>query len=465
MKLLPKLTIALVAVMSIILAVNGSLRVRRETRHYETERRREHDAIARSLGVAVAGVWSSQGRAPAMQAIDDVNRHITNIDIRWLDDGNGATVSAAEIAVARPGEPIFKVVRGETSHWYTYVVVDVGGVRRGAIELSEEPANELEFARRNIIDTIESAAALAILAAILAYVLGRWLVGVPVGSLTAKARRIARGDFSGPLELARRDEFGELAEELNRMCERLTRTIDQLRHADRLATVGKLASGIAHELGTPLNVVSARAEMIAQGDTSAIESQAYAKAIGAAAERMTGIIRQLMQFARRSGPAQSVGDVRRIAADAVALLEPLASKRKVRVALTASTSDVRANVDAGQLQQVVTNLVMNAVQALKDGGDVHVTCELVEAEPPADVVAADGSYVCLRVDDDGPGMTEEIVARVFEPFFTTKGVGEGTGLGLAVSYGIVRDHGGWMRAESSPGRGSSFFVYLPGLPS
>jgi len=245
------------------------------------------------------------------------------------------------------------------------------------------------------------------------------------------------------------------------MCDRLNTTLEQLRHADRLATVGKLASGIAHELGTPLNVVSARAKMIADGETTTDESQSYASVIVGAADRMTKIIRQLLQFARRRGPEKRAGDVYELARESLSLLQPLAKKHDVSLELDEAGRGTTLRVDAGQLQQVITNLVMNAIQAMPRGGSVRISCSRELATPPADLGGSEQRYVCVRVDDDGEGIPVDALPHVFEPFFTTKDVGEGTGLGLAVSYGIVRDHGGWIAVVSKGGSGSSFRVYLP----
>src|SRR5262249_42066859 len=153
--------------------------------------------------------------------------------------------------------------------------------------------SEQAYVRTTILDTALTTMLLALVSAALAAGLGAWLVGRPMQSLTEKARRVGRGDFSGPLHLEARDELGELSREMNTKCERLVRAneqiareaaarivaLEQLRRADRLMTVGKLASGIAHELGTPLNVVVARASMIADGETTPEESTAFSRII------------------------------------------------------------------------------------------------------------------------------------------------------------------------------------------
>jgi signal transduction histidine kinase len=123
-----------------------------------------------------------------------------------------------------------------------------------------------------------------------------------------------------------------------------------------------------------------------------------------------------------------------------------------------------AQVDAGQIEQVITNLVMNAVQAMPGGGQVVTAVGPCHAKPPAGHAGGAGEYLCLSVTDEGTGIVEEHRQHVFEPFFTTKDVGEGTGLGLAIVYGIIAEHGGWIDVTSELGKGSCFSVYLPKVP-
>lgn len=470
MKIIPKLTAALVLGTCVILGVNGCMRVRRERRFFEADRIRDHEMVGRSLEVAAAAVWKADGEAAAIQAIDAVSRHSRSFGIRWIPflPGHAADVDLdpARVATLTAGEPV-TVTRAQ-GVWEgalkTYVALDADGARRGVIELSEPPDAANLFLRNVIVETVVMALALTIVSALLSFLMGQWLVGAPVRILSEKARRIGRGDFSGAVTLPQNDELTDLAREINAMCDRLVMTLDQLRHADRLATVGKLASGVAHELGTPLNVVGARARMVAGGETTLDESREYAGIIVGATERMTATIRQLLQFARPSGPNKAPHDVRKLVAEAVELLRPLARKVQAELTLASSNADATANVDAGQIQQVVTNLVMNAIQAMPRGGVVELNVQKVRATPPGEPNRPDrpeGEYLCLRVRDQGEGITPENMPRIFEPFFTTKDVGAGTGLGLAVSYGIIRDHGGWIAVESKVRAGAMFSVYLP----
>jgi signal transduction histidine kinase len=250
---------------------------------------------------------------------------------------------------------------------------------------------------------------------------------------------------------------------MNAMCSRLASVLQQLRHADRLATVGKLASGIAHELGTPLNVISARAAMIASGEALPNETADYAHVISGAAHRMTSIIRQLLQFARKKEAQKAQRDVRGLVRDAVDLLRPLSEKQRVSLVVdtTAPAVDATAAVDAAQLELVVTNLVMNSIQAMPQGGVVSVSVRRETTRPPWQVEDSDAEYLCIRIQDEGDGIAPEHLPHIFEPFYTTKGIGDGTGLGLSVSYGIIEEHRGWIAVDSKPDCGSIFSVFVP----
>lgn len=462
MKIVPKLTFALVAGMCIVLGINGYIRVTRETQALEGERLRRHAVVARAVRTAVRATWKVDGEEAALAALDATVARHGQIDASWVPVGSSELRHLDAAARARaPGDPVTTIDRSvDPAIWYTYVPVDIGGVRRGEIELAETATSDRENAHGIVSETVKTAVGLTALSAVIAFVLGHWIVGRPVRTLAQKAQRIGRGEFDGPVELHSHDELDDLAREMNAMCERLETTIDQLRHADRLVTVGKLASGVAHELGTPLNVVSARAEMILAGRTSIDESREYARVIATAAERMTAIISQLLQFARRKNVQRDARDVAALVRDTADLLRPLAKRRSIEIDVDAGSAG-EASVDAGQLQQVVTNLVMNAIQASKEGGRVNVSVTETTESPPVDIGGPRREGVSIRVEDDGAGIPPEHLRRIFEPFFTTKEVGEGTGLGLAVSYGIVRDHGGWITVQSKVGMGSTFTAFLP----
>jgi signal transduction histidine kinase len=255
------------------------------------------------------------------------------------------------------------------------------------------------------------------------------------------------------------DRLDAARERADDEAEKRIRAVEQLRHADRLRTVGTLASGIAHELGTPLNVIAMRAKMIATKEVPLEEAPDNAKVIVGQTERVTKIVRQLLDFARRRAPQRAEIDVRELAEHTGHLLAPLAKKTNVAIDL-APGEPVHAKVDSAQIEQAITNIVMNGVQAMPEGGKLTIAVSTTEAAPPE---TPDMPKKCalIEISDTGIGMSEENLARISEPFFTTKEVGLGTGLGLSVTHGFLQDHGGWMTAESTLGRGTTFKVYLP----
>jgi signal transduction histidine kinase len=356
-------------------------------------------------------------------------------------------------------------------------VRDQGGTLLGAIEVAESLEIRKGYLRSSVTGTLVATLGMVMVSGVVAPVLGVWLVGRPLRLLTLKAQRVGNGDLGGPLDLPQRDEIGLLATEVNAMCDRLAeanarseseaqarfRALEQLRHADRLITIGRLAAGIAHELGTPLNVIAGRAKMLRRGDVDATVAQDYLAAISEQAERTTSIIRQLLDFARRRGPRMTRADLRAVVVAITKLVEPLARRKQVELRATSSDA-VTARADATQLEQVVSNLVVNAIQACGERGTVELSWGITERT--VDDSRSDAPRCAfVRVSDDGHGMSYETMQHVFEPFFTTKDVGQGTGLGLSVAHGIVQDHGGEIGVESTPGRGSSFTVFLPLVPA
>src|ERR1051325_405330 len=255
------------------------------------------------------------------------------------------------------------------------------------------------------------------------------------------------------------------------MCERLSeeqdaraRATEQLRHADRLTTVGKLASGLAHELGTPLNVVSGRAKLIADREVEGQDVVDSARVVAEQADRMTALIRQLLDFARPRALRPAPLNVTTLAARVCQLVATIARKAGVTLVAPPPDDALRIEADDGQLTQVLTNLIVNAIQAMDPTGapgTVEVIARTVDQVPPPYVGGPEQTWMAIEVRDNGAGMDDATRERIFEPFFTTKQVGDGTGLGLSVSWGIVREHGGWIDVSSELNKGSTFTVYLP----
>ncbi|HSR97365.1 MAG TPA: HAMP domain-containing sensor histidine kinase, partial [Kofleriaceae bacterium] len=340
--------------------------------------------------------------------------------------------------------------------------------RDGGLEIQQSLEPFDAYVRDSLRNQVIGSIAAVAIAGILALALGVVFIGRPISKLASKARRVGTGDLSEPLHLRQRDELGELANEINVMCERLAdeqsqraRATEQLRHADRLTTVGKLASGLAHELGTPLNVVSGRARLIAEKEVEGSDAIDSARIVAEQADRMTALIRELLDFARPRAPRPAPVNVTTLASRVCQLVATIARKANVELVPPAPDDALRIEADDGQLTQVLTNLVVNAIQAIGDRGTVSLSTRTVDQAPPPYVGGSAQTWMTISVRDTGPGMDKPTRERIFEPFFTTKQVGEGTGLGLSVSWGIVREHGGWIDVASELNKGSTFTVYLP----
>jgi signal transduction histidine kinase len=233
--------------------------------------------------------------------------------------------------------------------------------------------------------------------------------------------------------------------------------VEQLRHAERLNVIGTMAAGVAHELGTPLTVIAGGAELVEDGDLSGDRLREVGAKIRSQTQRMSVIIQHLLDFGRRGGGNRVAADLNAVARGAVELMATTARKQRVTIRTELGAAPLGAHVNVPEIEQVLSNLLLNAVQASR-GGDVVVS---TRREERADAGGRPHALGAIAVEDQGHGIAQDDLPRIFDPFFTTKGVGEGTGLGLSVSYGIVRDHGGAIEVDSALGRGTRFTVLLP----
>ena len=487
MRLALKLVVVFTAGNVILAVLYGYLAMRHEVDQFHEEATAEAETLGHAMEDVLADTWRSTGHQGVLQFVrkaNDGQPHHSRIRWVWFDSPPGDPYSPAAGPERLTTVTIEQHLAIEgagpegTPYLHIYWPVALSAPRQGGLEFSR-PMTELEQNKTGVIRrTGLLIGGMAMLSGLLATVLGVRLIGRPLRQLTEKTRRIAAGDLHGPLHLRRGDELAELADSLNAMCEQLAESqeatgreaaariaaMEQLRHADRLKTVGRLASGIAHELGTPLNVVSGRAELIASGKLVGNEIAESAAAIKAGAEKMAGIIRQLLDFARANTPHKAPVDLRQIVSQTVDLLRALAEKRKAQLCFVAGGDPSVAEVDAAQIQQVLTNLIVNAIQAMPAGGKVDIHVGRQTARAPGSRDDRQDAYFAIEVRDYGVGIAAENMEHLFEPFFTTKGIGEGTGLGLSIAYGIVQEHGGWIDVTSRPDEGSSFTVFLPAGP-
>jgi signal transduction histidine kinase len=481
MKLTRKLTIALACAILVVLGLDATLEVQRKAQLFEGSIRRDTQLLARTIAASAARVWQTAGETQARDLVQNANQQESDVSIRWvsLQAPEGPKRPEVPAEIIRPlGAAGAVTIRwrapGETTDsLYTYSPISIPLPER-MIEVRESLEPERAYVRHTVLRGAITTAVLVALCAGVAMVIGVFFVGRPVRRLVDQARRVGHGDLSPRLRLRQQDEIGQLADEMNAMCDRLSETrqrlddetaarmaaLEQLRHADRLTTVGKLAAGLAHEIGTPLNVITGYAQLVTDEYPDDSGAHRNADIIAQQAERVAAIIRQLLDFARRRSPNPSRQDLCALARDTISLLGSLAHKHDVSLVVETPPTPLWAHADPGQMKQALTNLVVNGIQSMPKGGTVTVAVEERRASPPADIGGEPGPCLCLEVRDQGPGIPPDELERVFEPFFTTKEVGEGTGLGLSVSYGIVREHGGWIEVESDSA-GSRFGIYLP----
>jgi len=331
------------------------------------------------------------------------------------------------------------------------------------------------YIHKTILRSIILGIQMALLGFIMLWVLGVKFVGRPLNRLVEFTRQIGKGNFSERVLVRGRDELSSLANAMNQMCEQLSASreairketeariaaLEQLRHTERLATLGRLSSGIAHELGTPLNVVSGRAKLIISEDLKKEDITECSRIIKEQAERMTKLIRQLLDFARRRAPQKSLVNLKNLSGQVMDMLKPVAEKQKVILELLKNDDIPLVSIDPFQVQQVLINLLMNGIQAMSDGGHLEIGLQMKCARHPALNNDREQNYAAIIIKDEGIGISENNINHLFEPFFTTKNVGEGTGLGLSIAYGIVQEHGGWIDVKSKVGEGSCFTIYIP----
>lgn len=464
MKVVAKFAVWFFAVSVALLGVYGYVSARAEAQALARSAEADTLEIGDNLRDVIVAVWTSDGEKKALALVDVINARRSDVDLRWIPGAPGDARDEARTAREETGQ----VVRAR-------VPVRVGH-DGGWLEVRRAVPDERTILREQLRAELAVAGALAVAAALLAVLLGGALIGRPLQRVVAQARRIGEGDLSQRLAVTRTDEIGTLKRELNAMCDRLAEaqrrvetestarieTLEQLRHLDRLRTVGTMASSLAHELGTPLAVLRLRGEELAADGPPADDVKDAGETILAQVEKMRRLVSQLLDFSRRKPGARGEVHLAEVARRSARLLETLAKKHGVRIRVDI-VDDPVVSGDVDNLEQAVTNLMVNGVQAMPEGGELSL---IVRAEEPGEgdrPYGHEGPLGVIEVVDEGVGLSESDLARIFEPFYTTKPAGLGTGLGLSVARDIAQDHGGHITAESTPGRGSAFSLHVPRL--
>jgi len=235
----------------------------------------------------------------------------------------------------------------------------------------------------------------------------------------------------------------------------------ELRQAQKLEAIGRLAGGVAHDFNNILTVILGRAEEVAADERVPEDLRDSVADLSQNAQRATALTRQLLAFSRRQAIEVRDVDLNSVVANVTRLLHRVLGEDIV-VTFTYSDQPLAVRADPGMIEQVLLNLAVNARDAMPVGGRLSIDTSLIElSESDLSRVGSVGSWACLRVTDNGAGIASEHLPHIFEPFFTTKDIGKGTGLGLATTYGIVQQHGGWIEVDSQIGRGTEFRVFFP----
>jgi len=359
---------------------------------------------------------------------------------------------------AAPGEP------------RRQVVAFLGLVRDGTFIGQEVLSSTKRLAPLLLVFILTFAAAV--------YVMLMRRVATPLRRLVEAIDGASKGDLSRAVLPESNDEIGSLAGRFNAMMNYLREAREKearataarvateahLRHAEKLATIGQMAAEIAHEVGTPLNVIGGRARSLARRAAEPAEVQKNAEIISTQVDRITKIISQVLDYSRKSRATTGELDVGKAVGETLEFVEEDLKQHKIDVSLSCDPELHPIPGDADEIQQVCLNLIMNAIQAMPDGGNLAIDIQYVIRRKEGLDLAPPSPYLMMAFADTGPGVPQADRARIFDAFFTTKNKGEGSGLGLPVSHGIVKDHDGWMEVGDRPEGGAVFRVFLP-LPT
>lgn len=473
-----RVTLVLIVVLSLTLSMGVTIYAVLSAFERYTEDRMEEDVelVARSLQTPI-GRALQRGREGAVQEALRSAFNFNRVYGAYLYDEEGKLLAAigggertsdparlSELAKegAQTGE--YDQLAGREVYSYFVPLSTPGGRNAGLLQVVRRA--------EDIDDAVASLRWTALIVFVITVVLTSGLVlwghrlaiGEPLDQLRTDMTRVEEGSRShqtvpsGPSEIAALGtQFNAMvksvdeAEEEIRKQEAEKRTLEtRLKHAEKLAAVGQLSAGVAHELGTPLSVVDGTAQRALRTENLPAPVEDALENIREEVQRMEHIVNQLLDFGRRN-PLQrrtvTATQLARIAIESTQAGHPGTD----RLELDAPEASVSLSVDVGLMERVLVNLLRNALEAAP-AGPVRLRWDAGE------------DHVVFSVEDDGPGIDPEMRSRLFEPFFTTKEVGEGTGLGLAVAHGIVEEHGGTIEVGESPLGGAQFRVRLPKTP-
>jgi two-component system, NtrC family, sensor histidine kinase HydH len=255
------------------------------------------------------------------------------------------------------------------------------------------------------------------------------------------------GGYLSQVQRKTRERLEKAGTQLKDAYQKLNETFDQLRHADRLASLGQLSAGIAHEIRNPLGSIQGAVDILAQDLSPTDPKSEFAQIAKKEVSRLERLTGEILQFSKPAPPRQLPIDWREIVDAACRLCSDQARRQKVDIVKSTGPQDGTIIVDAEQVKQVLINILINAIQAQPGGGKIEIGGNIERSE------------LVISVKDNGSGVKPEQLDRIFDPFFTTRH--EGTGLGLSISFQLVKNNGGKIWATSNPGKGSCFYISFP----
>jgi signal transduction histidine kinase len=490
-KLSTRLLLPLLAAVALVMTGFAAWAVRQREDTLTEQSRRETNAYAVALGLAIESAYRDPTPKDIQEFIDRISRERTiygvlvygrEAELTYVSDPLDARAKAATEAVRAvilSGEPttIDRSIGGQAVYSVIRPIRDPLGKVVGAFEVAQPlsflAAEIRQTRQRFLLNTLT----LLVAVTILILVLVRQLVSRPLSGFVTAAQALGRGELEHRIEGPGGGvELAELAGEFNRMAARLEAARHELVHeadgrldlerrlreTEKLAAIGNLAAGLAHEVAAPLHVIRGRAEMLLKRTTVEPDRRnlhIIVQQIG----RITVIVRNLLDYARRREPEFGPVDLGAVIGGVLEFLDWEMGRANVQVTWD-GTRELEIMGDADLLNQVFINLLMNAVQALELAGENDRRRAITIRTRVEDGTDGDAGVI-VEVEDNGPGIPAEVLPRIFEPFVTTKANGGGTGLGLAVARSIIEEHHGRLvvsgPADPTAGSGAVFRIRLP----
>ncbi len=496
MRLAGKLTLWLLAAVAVVMAGFGYIRVQQQARWLIADLQEDVWVQANTIKLMVEDAMRDQRLHAIHGLLAEIERATVEVDLirvfneQLVEVSTAFSPATAEdkvpraelVQVVKSGQPISRYLNASPRP-VAYVILPLknrDGSIIGALEVLHLATRVQQRIRNAAWDQVIRLTLLSLTISVVIFLTVQFNIRRPIGELVEIALALGRGDLSLRHNFRRRDEIGQLSSAFDQMAESLQAARAQLKteghnrlelerqlqQAHKLAAVGQLASEVAHEISTPLNIVSGRAEVIQKEVDTGDPLSQHATIILRQVERIGGMVRQLLDYSKPRHPTFGSVAASSIISRIVELLEPLAALRQIELRAEVPEDLPPLLADPDQLQQVLLNLVTNSLDATPPGGEIRLAASRTdpEAPDPRPCVSRgrpEAPYLTLLVSDTGSGMSRNHLEQIFEPFFSTKERKGGTGLGIPIAEDIVRSHRGAIEVRSTEGCGTMVLLRWP----